>query len=107
MFPDCARPNTEQFCGRPASEEEKAYVENNTHHGNYHFTDVPIAQPKYVAFSAGTDEYDVVQMINYVVEQLRGKTPKDKPKWRDVSSPTPKRSGFSRIWSAIFTSRSM
>jgi hypothetical protein len=85
VFPDCAKPNNEQFCGRRSSEEEKAYVKKNPHHNNYHFTDVPLGQLAYVPFSAGTDEYDVVQMINYVVKQLRAKAPKDKPKLRDVS----------------------
>jgi hypothetical protein len=85
VFPDCAKPNNEQFCGRRSSEEEKAYVKKNPHHSNYHFTDVPLGQPVYVPFSAGTDEYDVVQMINYAVKQLRAKAPKDKPKLRDVS----------------------
>jgi hypothetical protein len=85
VFPDCAKPNNEQFCLRRSTDEERAYVQRNPHHGNYHFTDVPLAQPKYIAFSAGTDEYDVVQMINYVVRQLRAKTPNDKPKLRDVS----------------------
>ena len=26
VFPDCARPNSEQYCGRPSSEEELQYV---------------------------------------------------------------------------------
>ena len=33
----------------------------------------------------GTNEIDVVQMINYIVKQLRAKDPKDKPKLRNVS----------------------
>jgi hypothetical protein len=79
VFPDCAKPNSEQYCGRPSSEEEKAYVRRNPQHNAYHYTDVPLGQPTYVAFSPGTDEYDVVQMINYAVRQLRAKEPKDKP----------------------------
>jgi hypothetical protein len=75
VFPDCAKPNGDQWCGRPPSSEEKAYVMRNPHHSSYHFTDVPIQQTKYVAFSPGTEETDVVQMINYVIAQFRGKKP--------------------------------
>jgi S1/P1 Nuclease len=85
VFPDCAKPNSEQFCGRQPSQEEKTYVRNNPHHNNYHFTDVPLAQQKYVPFSAGTDEYDVVQMINFIVKQLRAKDDRSKPQLREVS----------------------
>jgi S1/P1 nuclease len=81
VFPDCAKPNNVAFCGRPPSEEEKAYAERNKHHGSYHFTDVPLQQTKYVADSAGTNDIDVVQMIAYAVTQLRGKTP---PAKKDV-----------------------
>jgi hypothetical protein len=85
VFPDCAKPNSERYCGRPASEEEKQYVLRNPHHDTYHYTDVPLGQSKYVPFSAGTEEYDVVQMINYLVRQLRAKSLKDRPRLRDVS----------------------
>jgi hypothetical protein len=85
VFPDCAKPNSEQYCGRPSSEEEKAYTRHNSHHYSYHYTDVPLGQSTYVPFGPGTEEYDVVQMINYIVKQLNAKPPKDKPKLQGVS----------------------
>ena len=75
VFPDCAKPNNVPFCGRTPSDEEKAYAAHNPHNGDYHFTDVPIQQSKYVAGSPGTGKDDIVQMINYAVGQLRGKSP--------------------------------
>jgi hypothetical protein len=75
VFPDCAKPNNVPFCGRTPSDEEKAYAAHNKHNGDYHFTDVPIEQSKYIAGSPGTGNNDVVQMINYAVAQLRGKAP--------------------------------
>jgi hypothetical protein len=75
VFPDCAKPNNVPFCGRTPSEEEKVYARNNKHNGDYHFTDVPIQQSKYVAGNPGTGKNDLVQMINYAVAQLRGKSP--------------------------------
>src|SRR5499427_3814483 len=79
VFPDCAKKNNVPFCGRPPSEEEKAYAERNPHHDKFHFADVPLQQPSYVPSTAGTDDIDVVQMIGYTVTQLRGKTPPVKP----------------------------
>jgi len=79
VFPDCAKRGNVPFCGRPPSQEEKAYAERNPHHDKFHFTDVPLQQPTYVASSAGTDDIDVVQMIAYAVAQLRGKTPRRSP----------------------------
>lgn len=78
VFPDCAKPGNVPFCGRPPSDEEKAYTTNNPHQDKFHFTDVPIEQRKYVAGTAGTTDTDVVQMINYAVAQLRGKSPPEK-----------------------------
>jgi hypothetical protein len=75
VFPDCAKPNNVPFCGRTPSDEEKAYTSHNARNGDYHFTDVPIQQSKYVAGSPGTGTNDVVQMINYTIAQLRGKSP--------------------------------
>ena len=75
VFPDCAKPHGEQWCGRAPSGEEKAYVMRNPHHSTYHYTDVPVQQTKYVRFSPGTEETDVVQMINYIIAQFRGKNP--------------------------------
>jgi len=79
VFPDCAKRGNVPFCGRPPSDEEKAYTERNPHHDKFHFTDVPLQQPTYVASSAGTDGIDVVQMIAYTLAQLRGKNPPAKP----------------------------
>ena len=81
VFPDCAKSGNVPFCGRPPSEEEKAYTANNPHQDKFHYTDVPIEQRKYVAGTAGTADIDVVQMINYAVAQLRGKSP---PAKKDV-----------------------
>jgi hypothetical protein len=75
VFPDCAKPGNVPFCGRTPSDEEKAYAAHNKHNSDYHFTDVPIQQSKYIAGSPGTGNNDVVQMINYAVAQLRGKSP--------------------------------
>jgi hypothetical protein len=75
VFPDCAKPNNVPFCGRTPSDEEKAYAAHNPHNGDYHFTDVPIQQSKYIAGSPGTGNTDIVQMIDYAVAQLRGKSP--------------------------------
>ena len=85
--PDCAKPNNVPYCGRTPSDEEKDYVANNKHNGDYHFTDVPIQQTKYVAGSPGTDKNDAVQMINYTIAQLRGKSPqKDEVKLTDAQA---------------------
>jgi len=78
VFPDCAKKGNEPYCGRPSSDEEKAYAARNPHNATYHYTDVPIEQRRYVAGTAGTAETDVVQMIGYAVAQLRRKTPQRK-----------------------------
>jgi len=75
VFPDCAKSGNVPFCGRPPSDEEKAYSANNPHQDKFHYTDVPIEQRRYVAQTAGAAEIDIVQMINYSVAQLRGKSP--------------------------------
>ena len=87
ISPDCAKPGNVPFCGRTPSDEEKAYVANNKHNSDYHFTDVPIQQTKYVAGSPGTGTNDAVQMINYTIAQLRGKSPqKDDVKLSDTEA---------------------
>lgn len=73
--PDCAKANNVPYCGRTPSDEEKDYAANNRHNSDYHFTDVPIQQTRYVAGSPGTGKNDAVQMINYAIAQLRGKSP--------------------------------
>jgi hypothetical protein len=71
VFPDCAKKGNEPYCGRPSSEEEKIYAANNEHNDKFHYTDVPLQQPKYVAKILGTDDIDVVQMINFATAYLR------------------------------------
>jgi hypothetical protein len=75
VYPDCAKFGNVPWCGRTPTKEEVAYVARNPHNGSYHFTDVPLQQPKYVAGNPGTEKTDVVVMINYTVAQLRGKKP--------------------------------
>jgi hypothetical protein len=74
VFPDCAK-SEPQFCGRRPSEEEVEYVLRNNGHRNYHFTNSPLQQRRYLAGGAGTGETDIVQMITHTVEQLQGKRP--------------------------------
>jgi|SRR5215470_1821386 len=81
VFPDCAKADNELYCGRAPSEEEKAYAARNPHHGGFHYTDVPLQQTSYIAKKAGTSDTDVVQMITYIVTQLRAKT---QPPKKDV-----------------------
>lgn len=75
VFPDCAKSNNVPFCGRVPSKEEVAFTARNKGNGGYHFTDVPLEQPKYVANSPGTEKTDIVQMINFIIAQLRQKKP--------------------------------
>lgn len=82
VAPDCAKKGNEPYCGRPSSEEEKAYAERNPHQATFHYTDVPIDERKYVAGMAGTADTDVVAMIGYASAQLRGKSP---PAKKDVA----------------------
>ena len=75
VFPDCARPNNVAHCGRPPSAEEAAYARRNPQHGKYHYTSVPLQRSEYLAGTAGTHDRDIVQMIGYGIEQLRGNKP--------------------------------
>lgn len=75
VYPDCAKPNNVPYCGRVPSKEEADYAGHNKDNDKYHYTDVPVQQPKYVPDSPGTEKTDVVRMINYIVAQLRGKNP--------------------------------
>lgn len=85
VFPDCAKRNNEAYCGRPTSQEEERYVERNKFHDKYHYTDVPLQLLKYVAGSAGTNEIDIVHMINHIVAQLRAKGPSEVPEKKGVN----------------------
>ena len=75
VYPDCAKSGNVPYCGRVPSKEEVAYTARNPENSSYHFTDVPVQQTKYVAGTPGTEKTDAVQMINYIVAQLRGKKP--------------------------------
>jgi hypothetical protein len=87
VFPDCAKAHNVPYCGRTPSAEEKAYTVNNPHHGDYHFTDIPIQQTKYDPNSKVLEKYDVVKMINYAVAQLRKKSPQmDEVKMSDAEA---------------------
>lgn len=87
VFPDCAKANNVPYCGRTPSAEEKAYTPNNPHHGDYHFTDIPIQQTKYDPDSKVLEKYDVVKMINYAVAQLQKKSPQmDQVKMSDAEA---------------------
>jgi hypothetical protein len=86
VFPDCAKKGNEPYCGRPSSEEELSYAEHNSKNDKFHYTDVPLQQPKYAFGLAGTDDLDVVHMINYLVEYLRtvGDAPPTRAQKKDV-----------------------
>jgi hypothetical protein len=77
VFADCAKGF--MYCHRAASDEERAYVAKNPDHHAYHYTDIPIQQPRYNAGTAGTARDDVVQVIRYAVQMLRGTAPTDGP----------------------------
>ena len=87
VFPDCAKAHNVPYCGRTPSAEEKAYTLSNPHHGDYHFTDIPIQQTKYDPDSKILEKYDVVKMINYVIAQLLKKSPQmDEVKLSDAEA---------------------
>jgi S1/P1 nuclease len=65
---DCAK----GYCGRPLSPDERAYVQANPQHKEYHYTDIAIQQTSYQLGTAGTRNDDVVQIINQTVAVLRG-----------------------------------
>ena len=71
VFPDCAKKGNEPYCQRPSSEEELSYAEHNPQNDKFHYTDVPLQQPKYAFGLAGTEDLDVVHMIDFLVEYLR------------------------------------
>ena len=69
IWADCAKGFT--YCHRAPSDAEKAYTAKNRHHHNYHYTDVPVGQPSYVGGTAGTEPYDIVQVLKYAIEVMR------------------------------------
>ena len=86
VFPDCAKKGNEPYCGRPSSEEEQSYAEHNPQNDKFHYTDVPLQQTTYAFGLAGTDDLDVVHMINYLVAYLRtvGDAPPTRPQKKGV-----------------------
>ena len=46
VFPDCAKKGNEPYCQRPSSEEELSYAEHNPQNDKFHYTDVPLQQPR-------------------------------------------------------------
>ena len=63
----------------PAISDEKAFVDANPQHKEFHYTDVAIQQPKYQQGMAGTRDDDVVQIIRETVSTLRGRRPNSGP----------------------------
>ena len=77
LFADCAKGFT--YCHRKPSDDEVAYVKLNHNHHAYHYADIPIQQSEYRAGTAGTGSDDVVQIIRYAVQVLRGTAPTNAP----------------------------
>src|SRR5215813_9154406 len=73
---DCAKGG---ICHRPLTPDEKAYVDANPQHKEFHYTDVAIQQPRYRQGTAGTRDDDVVQVIRESISILRGRTPDSGP----------------------------
>jgi hypothetical protein len=67
------------ICHRPLTADEKAYADANPQHKEFHYTDVPIQQPRYQQGTAGTRDDDVIQVIRESVSILRGRTPESGP----------------------------
>lgn len=77
VWADCAKGF--RYCHREPTAEEKAYTQRNPNHHDYHYSDVPIQQNAYRPGTAGTKPYDVVQIIRYSIQVLRGQRPNDSP----------------------------
>jgi len=77
VWADCAKGF--RACRRPPTDEERAFAQQNPKHHAFHYTDVPIQQSQYRAGTAGTGSDDVVQVIKYAVNVLRGRTPNQGP----------------------------
>jgi hypothetical protein len=72
-------------CG-PLTPDERTYVEDNSQHKTFHYTDVPIQQPQYKLGTAGTREDDVVQVSKQAINILRGVPPNQGPAVLDRKS---------------------
>src|SRR5262249_51186222 len=77
VFADCAKGFS--YCHRKPSDHEVPYVGRNPDHHAYHYTDVPIQQAQSQSGTAGTGADDVVQIIRYAVQVLRGTAPAEGP----------------------------
>jgi hypothetical protein len=86
VFPDCAK-DEEEFCGRKPSAEEIAYVLRNLVHKSFHYTNSPLGQKTYRPDGVGAGDTDVVHMIAYTINQLRGnRSPKQDVKLTDTEA---------------------
>jgi hypothetical protein len=64
----------------PFDPEMQHFVDTNPHHHSYHYTDVPIQQPHYVAGTAGTSPEDIVHVMGECIAVLQGNaTPTTNP----------------------------
>lgn len=81
LWADCVK----GACG-PLKRWMTEYKDANEIHDRYHYTDIPLDQPKYASGQAGRKPYDVVQVINYAVSVLRG-TPDPKGTTADFDEP--------------------
>jgi hypothetical protein len=81
VWADCAK----GACG-PLTPDERTYVEDNSQHKTFHYTDVPIQQAQYKLGTAGTREDDVVQVSKQAINILRGVPPNQGPAVLDRKS---------------------
>jgi hypothetical protein len=81
VWADCAK----GACG-PLTPDERMYVDDNSQHKTFHYTDVPIQQPQYKLGTAGTREDDVVQVSKQAINILRGVPPNQGPAVLDRKS---------------------
>jgi hypothetical protein len=73
-------------CHRPLSEDERGFVQSNPQQITFHYTAVPIQQPRYKLGTAGTRSDDVVQVAKQAINVLRGRAPNDGPAVLDRKS---------------------
>ena len=77
VWADCAKGF--RYCQRPPTREEAVFTDQNPQHHLFHYTDVPIQQGQYHPGIAGTRSDDLVQVMIYAVNVLRGKGPNHGP----------------------------
>jgi len=83
VWADCAKGF--RYCHRDPTPEEQAYTHRNPNHHDYHYADVPVQQNAYSPGTAGTKPYDVVQIIRYSIQVLRGQRPNNPPSGADLT----------------------